>query len=177
MSTNSKIIRVSRVPIPPRSPIGSDDDEETNITLVEEKDVPLKETVIEHKKIDFNPITINKQQEKAPEEEEEAEVPEEEEEAEAEAEAEEEAEAEAEAEAEEEAEEEEEAEAEEEAEEAEEAEELDNNTKDFIVLCTHKYLYNQEVPSLSSNKRRQKSMERIVARHVDSICEAFRYLS
>ena len=61
--------------------------------------------------------------------------------------------------------------------EEEEPEDLDDNIKDFIVLCTHKYLYKQEVPSLSSNKRRQRSMEIIIARHVDSICEAFKYIS
>ena len=142
-----------KISIPPRSPIGSDDEVETTITLLEETGIPLKETIIEHKKIDFNPISINKQQEEPEETQEEAEAEEEELEEEA---------------IEEEA-------LEEEAQ--EEEEELDNNTKDFIVLCTHRYLYKQEIPSLSSNKRRQKSMEKIVARHVDSICEAFRYLS
>ena len=66
---------------------------------------------------------------------------------------------------------------EQEQQEQQEEDELDDNLKDFIVLCTHKHLYKQEIPSLSSNKRVQKSMEKIISRHVDSICEAFKYLS
>ena len=158
------------IKLPPRSPIGSDDECEITVTLEQETETKtLKEPVIEHNKISFNPIILNNAKEQEAEQEAEAEQePEEEPEEEAEEEAEEQ-------------------EPEEEAEEPEEPEEpeaekeydyeLDDNTKDFIVLCTHRYLYRQEVPSLSSNKQRQKGMENIVARHVDSICEAFKYLS
>ena len=182
--------KIKSIKLSPRSPVCSDDEHDINVVLEEETMSPLKETVIEHKKINLSEQIINTTAEAA--EEEAAEAAEEEEAAEAAEAAEEEA-----AEAAEAAEEEEEAAAEaaeeeeeateeaaeataeeEEAAEAEEEEgELDDNLKDFIVLCTHKYLYNQEIPSLTSNKRRQKSMERIISRHVDSICEAFKYLS
>lgn len=163
--SNHKIIK-----LPPRSPIGSDDECEINVTLEQETETKtLKEPVIEHNKINFNPIILNNAKEQEAEEAEQAAEEEQEQEQEAE-------------EAEQEAEEAEEAAEAEEAKAAEKAEkeyeyELDDNIKDFIVLCTHRYLYRQEVPSLSSNKRRQKGMENIVARHVDSICEAFKYLS
>ena len=151
------------IKLPPRSPIGSDDECEINVTLEQETETKtLKEPVIEHNKISFNPIILNNAKEQEAEEaEQEPEEAEEAEEGEQEPE---------------EAEQEPEEEPEEEAEKEYEYE-LDDNIKDFIVLCTHRYLYRQEVPSLSSNKRRQKGMENIVARHVDSICEAFKYLS
>ena len=170
--------KIKSIKLSPRSPVCSDDEHDINVVLEEETMSPLKETVIEHKKINLSEQIINTTAEAAEAAEEEAaeeEAAEEEEEEEAAEEEEEEEAAEAAEEEEEEA-----AEAAEaaEAEEAEEEEgELDDNLKDFIVLCTHKYLYNQEIPSLTSNKRRQKSMERIISRHVDSICEAFKYLS
>ena len=168
--------------LPDLSPICSDaEDEYSNNSIInviledEEPKEALKETPIEYKKTVFvGPVIKVKEEENEvetkveKEAKEEAEEVQETEEAEVQEQEEEEAEEEPE-------------EAEEEAEEAEEAQEekadFDNNTKDFIVLCTHRYLYNQEVPKVTNNKHRQLAMEKIIARHVDSICEAFRYLS
>lgn len=161
--------------LPDLSPICSDaEDEYSNNSIInviledEEPKEALKETPIEYKKTVFVGPAIKvkeeeqeekevqeQEQEEEEQEEEEVQVQEEEEEAK-----------------------EEEAKEEEQDEEAEEEKaDFDNNTKDFIVLCTHKYLYNQEVPKVTNNKHRQLAMEKIIARHVDSICEAFRYLS
>ena len=168
-------------PLSPRSPVGSVSDDElskstiVNVVLEDREDYEeqgLKQTVILPRKMDF---TMPAMTEEEPEEQ--LEEPEEEPQEQLEEEPEEEPEEESEEEPEE-SEEEPQEEPEEEPEESEEQSfELDNNTKNFIVLCTHKYLYGEEVPSFTSNVRRQKGMEKIIQRHVDSICEAFKYIS
>ena len=164
-------------PLSPRSPVGSVSDDElskstiVNVVLEDREDYEeqgLKQTVILPRKMDF---TMPAMTEEEPEEQ--LEEPEEEPQEQLEEEPEEESEEEPE-----ESEEEPQEEPEEEPEESEEQSfELDNNTKNFIVLCTHKYLYGEEVPAFTSNVRRQKGMEKIIQRHVDSICEAFKYIS
>ena len=161
-------------PLSPRSPVGSVSDDELskgtilNIVLEDNEEYEeqgLKQTVILPRKMDFTMPAMTEEEPEEPEEEpEEPEEPEEEPEEPLE-------------------------ESEEPLEESEEpleepeepleeqSFELDNNTKNFIVLCTHKYLYGEEVPAFTSNVRRQKGMEKIIQRHVDSICEAFKYIS
>ena len=180
-------------PLSPRSPVGSVSDDElskstiVNVVLEDREDYEeqgLKQTVILPRKMDFTIPAMTEEEPEEPEEQlEEPQEPQEEqleepqEEPEEQLEEPEESEEEPE-EPEEEDEEEPEEEHEEEPEEPEEQSfELDNNTKNFIVLCTHKYLYGEEVPAFTSNVRRQKGMEKIIQRHVDSICEAFKYIS
>ena len=161
-------------PLSPRSPVGSVSDDELskgtilNIVLEDNEEYEeqgLKQTVILPRKMDFTMPAMTEEEPEEPEEEpeepeeplEEPEEPLEEPEEPLE-------------------------ESEEPLEEPEEpleeqSFELDNNTKNFIVLCTHKYLYGEEVPAFTSNVRRQKGMEKIIQRHVDSICEAFKYIS
>ena len=161
-------------PLSPRSPVGSVSDDELskgtilNIVLEDNEEYEeqgLKQTVILPRKMDFTMPAMTEEEPEEPEEEpeepeeplEEPEEPLEEHEEPLE-------------------------ESEEPLEEPEEpleeqSFELDNNTKNFIVLCTHKYLYGEEVPAFTSNVRRQKGMEKIIQRHVDSICEAFKYIS
>ena len=158
-------------PLSPRSPVGSVSDDELskgtilNIVLEDNEEYEeqgLKQTVILPRKMDFTMPAMTEEEPEEPEEEpeepeeplEEPEEPLEEPEEPLE-------------------------ESEEEPEEPleEQSFELDNNTKNFIVLCTHKYLYGEEVPAFTSNVRRQKGMEKIIQRHVDSICEAFKYIS
>ena len=160
-------------PLSPRSPVGSVSDDElskstiVNIVLEDREDYEeqgLKQTVILPRKMDFTiPVMTEEEPEEQLEEpEEQLEEPEEQLEEQLEEPQEEQLEE----------------EPEEEPEEPEEQSfELDNNTKNFIVLCTHKYLYGEEVPAFTSNVRRQKGMEKIIQRHVDSICEAFKYIS
>jgi len=165
-------------PLSPRSPVGSVSDDELskgtilNIVLEDNEEYEeqgLKQTVILPRKMDFTmPAMTEEEPEEEPEEpEEQLEEPQEPEEPQEQLE-------EPEEEPEEPLE-----ESEEEPEEPleEQSFELDNNTKNFIVLCTHKYLYGEEVPAFTSNVRRQKGMEKIIQRHVDSICEAFKYIS
>jgi hypothetical protein len=154
-------------PLSPRSPVGSVSDDELskgtilNIVLEDNEEYEeqgLKQTVILPRKMDFTmPAMTEEEPEEQLEEPQEPEEPQEQLE-------------------------EPEEEPEEPLEEPEEpleeqSFELDNNTKNFIVLCTHKYLYGEEVPAFTSNVRRQKGMEKIIQRHVDSICEAFKYIS
>ncbi len=170
-------------PLSPRSPVGSVSDDElskstiVNIVLEDREDYEeqgLKQTVILPRKMDFTMPAMTEEELEEPEEQlEEPEEPEEQLE-----EPEEQLEEPEEPQEEPEEPEEEPEEPEEEPEEHEEQSfELDNNTKNFIVLCTHKYLYGEEVPAFTSNVRRQKGMEKIIQRHVDSICEAFKYIS
>lgn len=175
--------------LPTRSPVGSDTENEitkntiVNVILEDEINEPLKETVIKHKKSIFiEPEELEEREEpEEPEEPEEAEEAEEKEPEEAE-------EKEPEKAGEKEPEEQETDDETEEAEETDDEEEkikkeenihknMDENLKKFIVLCTHKYLYDEPVPSFTQNTRRQQGMEKIIARHVDSICEAFKYIS
>ena len=168
-------------PLSPRSPVGSVSDDELskgtilNIVLEDNEEYEeqgLKQTVILPRKMDFTMPAMTEEEPEEPEEEpeepeEQLEEPQEPEEPQEQLE-------EPEEEPEEPLE-----ESEEEPEEPleEQSFELDNNTKNFIVLCTHKYLYGEEVPAFTSNVRRQKGMEKIIQRHVDSICEAFKYIS
>ena len=71
--SNIKSIKLS-----PRSPVCSDDEHDINVVLEKETMSPLKETVIEHKKINLSEQIVNTIAEAAEEEEAAAEAAEEE---------------------------------------------------------------------------------------------------